>query len=378
MTGRDDFAGYDPFDALRGTRIPTWVRKSPKARQIAVQLRKRAPFNVSRVLGIEPFAMAKAVACFVIAGCRTKSLGGDVDVASIVRIMDECEGNLGGGAWGYEFDVQTRWAYYPAGSANLIATAFCGRALLTAGVVLGRDDLIERGIDAATYLQDQHFATGAGETYFTYTQNSTRLVHNANMLGASLVAMAGRLGGDRRLVDAASDAAIVTAEAQSAEGTWPYGDRSLSWIDSFHTAYVLDSLLALSLVTGDAGFLAALDRGIAAWKDGFFGEGGEPYYYWDRRGVFDIHTAGTAVDTASRLTLWGHDCMQLVEDVHEWTARNLVRPGGDTTFYRRYGLFTDKRHFVRWGDAHWALGVSSRELLRAGIKDPLEQSLERA
>jgi len=257
--------------------------------------------------------------------------------------MDGCEGNLGGGAWGYEFDVQTRWAYYPAGSPNLIATVFCGRALLTAGVVLERDDLIERGIDAVRYLMREHLSDAP---YFTYTRDSERLVHNAN--------------------------------AQSAEGTWPYGDESLSWTDSFHTAYVLDSLLSLSLVTGEASVSAALERGIAAWRDRFFGSGGEPYYFVDRRGPFDIHTAGTAVDVASRLALGGHDCAHLANDVDAWTRRHLVGPDGIRTYYRRHALFTDKRHFVRWGDAHWALGASSHKLLSADARDPLELSLERA
>jgi len=375
VTASNDFAGHDPFDALRGTRIPQWVRKSPRARQIVIQLRKRTPVDLSAVLGIAPFTLAKAVACFVIAAARTKSLGLDADVAGLVGVLDGCEGNLGGGAWGYEFDVQTRWAYYPAGSPNLIATVFCGRALLTAGVVLERDDLIERGIDAARYLMREHLSDAP---YFTYTRDSERLVHNANVLGASLVVMAGRLGGDADLVVAGSSAAATTVDAQSAEGTWPYGDESLSWTDSFHTAYVLDSLLSLSLVTGEAGVSAALERGIAAWRDRFFGSGGEPYYFVDQRGPFDIHTAGTAVDVASRLALGGHDCAHLANDVDAWTRRNLVGPDGIRTYYRRHALFTDKRHFVRWGDAHWALGASSHGLLSAGARDPLELSLERA
>ena len=33
-------------------------------------------------------------------------------------------------AWGYEFDVQTRWSFYPARTPNIIVTTFVANAFL--------------------------------------------------------------------------------------------------------------------------------------------------------------------------------------------------------------------------------------------------------
>ena len=118
--------GRDPYDALAGRRVPAWVRSHARLRQVAIQLRKRMPIETGGLLGVEPFVMAKTVGCALAAAARY----GDSDaVPALTGALEATAGNLGGGAFGYEFDVQTRWAFYPAGSPNLIATVFVARGL---------------------------------------------------------------------------------------------------------------------------------------------------------------------------------------------------------------------------------------------------------
>jgi hypothetical protein len=363
-------AGVDPYDALKGRRIPDWVRSRRRLRQAVIQLRKRFPIDLTSILGVEPFVMAKAVACFLTAEVRHSAARDESsnDLDRLVRELHHADGCLGGGAWGYEFDVQTRWGFYPAGEPNLIATAFCGRALLTAGVFLKRDDLIAEGVEAARYLAHElHVWDESGRPFFRYTHHSTNLIHNANALGSALVAMAGAVAGDRSLVDLAQESMGVTLAGQRPDGTWPYGaDSGLSWNDSFHTAYILDSLHAMGCATGDPTFREVMMRGIAAWTSGFFGTSGQPYYYMGHRGPLDIHAAATAVDVAARLKAWKFDVGEVPGDVAKWTSKWLVGSDGVSTCYRKHAFYVDRRHFVRWGDAHWALGRSSLELLHAG------------
>ncbi len=118
--------GLDPYDALAGTRVPGWMRSRPRARQILIQLRKRTPVNLAPLLGVKPCLIAKALGCFLTAEARYQVAEGTsptqrLETArGIVKSMCEAAGNCGGGAWGYEFDVQTRWAYYAPGSPNLL------------------------------------------------------------------------------------------------------------------------------------------------------------------------------------------------------------------------------------------------------------------
>lgn len=372
---RQLLAGLDPFDALRGCRVPRWAEKHPRARQLVIQLRKRSPVDIARVLGVAPFVMAKAAGSMLSAIVREDRLE---DAHEVSGVLYAANGNLGDGAWGYEFDVQTRWAFYPAGSPNLIATVFVARGLGTAGIAMGDSRLREELAASARFLTDSLYS-GGEEPYFSYTLTSDRLVHNANLLGAGLVAMEAALRGDSDALETAKTAAMTTVQAQRTDGSWAYGEgSSLGWSDNFHTAYNLDGLLQVWLATGDTEIRDSLDRGVVHWVSGFFGLNGEPKYYPRKPYPYDIHSAGTAVDVAARLATWGWETGDLAERVAAWTAANLVNPVTGDTYYQKHRLWTDKRHFVRWGDAHWALGTSALRLLTEGGRDPLEAAVARA
>lgn len=371
--------GLDPFDALRSPRIPPWVRRSARGRQIAIQLRKRLPWDLSTILRIEPFVMAKTLGCHLTALTRASCALGESDVEAatgIVHALDEVQGNLGDGAWGYEFDVQTRWAYYPVGSSNLIATAFVGRALASAGLAFGRKEWCDAAaLTAAFALSRLARPVGDDDIAFFYTNDAKHMVHNANLLGAALCADAAAAGFDQGR-SAALRAATVAVRAQQPDGSWPYGDTaSLAWIDSFHTAYNLDGLLQVWLLTGDEQVHQSLVNGARYWVSHFFGPQGEPYYYHDGSGAYDIHSATTAVDIGSRLATWGIVDEEVPRRVAEWTAANLVDPHTGATYYRRNRFRVDRRTFPRWGDAHWALARASLLLLDHGARDPLEAAV---
>ena len=282
---------------------------------------------------------------------------------------------MGGGSYGYEFDVQTRWAFYPAGTPNLIATVFVARGMGTAAVVLPDGDLLSAFRDSAHFLKERLFVYAANP-FFRYTPATDRLVHNANLLGAGLVAMDAALNGVPANADDCVQAALVSVAAQREDGSWPYGaGSSLTWADNFHTAYNLDGLLQVWLATGDARVKRALDRGVEHWARDFFGPRGEPRYYPSRGYPYDVHSAGTAVDVAARLATWGYETGDLARRVDTWTRGNLVDPQTGRTYYQKHRWWTDKRHFVRWGDAHWALGRSALMLLDDDRRDPLEAAV---
>lgn len=373
-----DPVGLDPFDALRGTRVPRLAHGHPRARQAVIQLRKRCPFDLSRVLGVRPFPMAKTLGASLTAECRRAAAGApSAAIGTLVESLLHAPGiaRIGDGGWGYEFDVQTRWAFYPTGSPNLIATVFVAHGLGTAGILHDDDALVAQMEDSARFLMRELLVTGE-RPFFRYTLDTERLVHNANLLGAGMVAMTGALVNDPTLVAAAVASARTTVEAQREDGSWPYGEgTSLGWTDNFHTAYNLDGLLQIWLASGDSTVRASLDRGVAHWSGDFFGPAGEPHYCPDRPYPYDIHSAATAIDLAARLATWGLDTGALAERVHAWTRDNLIDAASGATYYQKHRLWTDRRHFARWGDAHWALGTSSLALLRAGLRDPLETAV---
>jgi len=384
LVSAGDEPGVDPYDGLSGTRVPEWVRGHSRARQAVLQLRKRTPLPLDKVLGVAPKSFAKAEGAKLTAVSRCAFL--DDSCGAWPRTASRLAERLSGlalttaseGGWSYEFDVQTRWAFYPAGSPNLIATFFVGRGFALDGLV--RDTLASRQLfsDACAFMCEQLLRDG-DSPYFCYTPTSDRLVHNANLLGAGIVAAAGAILQREDWVRTALSAALTTVALQREDGSWAYGEGpGLGWSDNFHTAYSLDGLLLAYLATGDVRIRAALDRGFAHWSKTFFGPEGAPRYFSTTRYPYDIHSAGTAVDVAARLATWEWNAEGLAERVAEWTTRNLVDNVSGLSYYQKHRLWTDRRHFTRWGDAHLALGYSSLALLRANERDPLETAVAAA
>lgn len=373
-------AGFDPYDALRGLRVPAFARRHARLRQVIIQTRKRCPIDLSRLLGVTPFPMAKSLGAQLTAAGRQS--GVEVSDSSIQALADTLLDNphiarLAGGAWGYEFDVQTRWAFYAAGSPNIISTYFVARGFAEAWASGSLPSGLEHAEASARFMGE---FLSSPQGHFVYTLESNRLVHNANLLGAGVVAAMGVLMGDSALVAQGLRAARTSLAAQASDGSWAYGEGSgLSWSDNFHTAYDLDGLLLVWLATGDEDAHGALLRGARFWVDEFFEPNGAPRYYASHSPGYphDIHSAGTAIDVAARLASWGVPLGDLPERVAVWTRANLIAPDG-STWYQRHRFWTDRRHFVRWGDAHWALGLSSLAVMEAGRRSPLEVAVVEA
>lgn len=356
--------------------MPRWVRQHPRLRQVVIQLRKRSPIDLGPLLGVAPFVMAKTLGSTLIAAARRQpSSEAAQEAASIAMELRTGDvARLGGGAWGYEFDVQTRWAYYPEGSPNIISTFFVARGFAEAWAACMVADGAQEAVSSARYISR---SLRAPEGFFAYTPGSPRLVHNANLLGAGLVGAVGRLTGDEGLVEQALGACRMSLGDMRDDGSLPYGrGPGLEWIDNFHTAYCLDGLLLLWLATGDQGVHDAMELAAASWSTTFFDPCGAPRYYAQRKSPYpyDIHSAATAVDVASRLESWGFDVSDVARRVDLWTRSHLIAPDG-RTLYRRNPWFTDGRHFVRWGDAHWAMACSSRSMVEGGRRSPLEERL---
>ncbi|MHB9863786.1 hypothetical protein [Streptomyces sp. YIM S03343] len=290
-----DWAGPDPYDGLTG---PLGRLAGHRVlRQALLQSVKRSRFDLRPVLRIRPLRTATATG--TAAGACARLTASPMWRERALRLgrltaAEQLTGRFAG-LWRYEFDVQTRWAYYPASVPNLVATAFCADGCLDTGTL---------GDDAVRSLADgllEHLHNG---DFFTYTPTSSVLVHNANLMGAALAARLARTGTvptgtAERLAEAARGAAEVSLGGQHPDGSWPYGrGPRLGWVDGFHTGYVLLRLEQVGRLLGiDVG--RPLERGTEYWLRHLF-DGPLPRYFADgASGRRDPNNDATAVRTAA-------------------------------------------------------------------------------
>ena len=255
--------------------------------------------------------------------------------------------------------MQTRWAFYPAGTPNIIVTTFVANAFLDWYERDGEEAHLAVASEAAEFLVERLLVDRERRRYFGYVPGVTSLIHNANVLGCALLARAGGHTGRQDWVGLAHEAAEVTLSAQDQRGLWPYGEgTSLAWIDGFHTAYVLDGLYTLWQATGDAAVLVAVRRGLDAYIEGLFAPGDVPKYRDTALYPIDIHCASSAIDLFVRLRGVDDRCWAKAQGVTEWTIAEMWDPEG-FFWYQKTRWYTNRIPYIRWSQAHMFRALGS-------------------
>jgi hypothetical protein len=355
-----EWRGPDAYDGL-WWRWPAPLRAGRRRRQVLMQVHARSPVDVRRLYRRTHPLIPKALGIFGSVGLRTHALTGDEGAratglrALAVLDADRTAGDL---AWGYHWDMQTRWSFYPAGSPNVVVTAFAGAGLLESG----RPELVTRARRAASWALDELWIEPEG--FFAYHPGRPANIHNANLLGAWLVHVAG--GDDPRAAERVARAVDRTLADQRPDGSWPYGEGGrLGWVDSFHTGYVLTCLARLRDV--DPRIDDALARGTRRYER-FFDPDGRSRLWEHRRFPEDAHAAGTGLTTLAVLVRLGLVDRGMIERV----AGRVLSAGlrGGHAVYRRYRWGSTRVQYLRWADAHVALGLVDAATALAGRPDP--------
>ncbi len=360
---RADFRGPDPFDGL-WWHWPKAVVGGRRRRQAVMQLHVRAPVDIRRLYRRRHPLIPKALGIFASVEARAHRLSqAGEPSAPGRRALDllDSDRSAGARAWGYHWDMQTRWSFYPAGSPNVVVTAFAASGLLEGAALTGRAQLGERARDAAVWAAEELWVEPEG--YFAYHPGRPVNIHNANLLGAWLVAVAGDNSAESR--EHVARAVRRTIDAQRPDGSWSYGEgRGLGWADSFHSGYVLLCLDRLRDVDVDVD--AAVQRGAAHYR-AFFDPGGRARLWAERSFPEDGHSAGTGLSALAALVRRGLVERALLERVALRVLEHGLRDGH--AVHRRYRLGTTRVHYLRWCDAHVALGLVDAAAALRGAAD---------
>lgn len=355
--------GADAYDGLWWS-WPRPLVAGRRRRQAIMQLHVRSPLDVRRLYRQNHPLVPKALALFGSAGLRVHRLTGNERAKELaldaLEVLD-ADRQAGAAAWGYHWDMQTRWSFYPAGSPSVVHTAFAVSALLEAERDAGRTDLGDRARAAARWVLDALWIEREG--FFAYHPHSRANIHNANMLGAWMTWAA--LGDEA--AEQARRAAERTIADQRPDGSWPYGEGggNVTWADSFHSGYVLICLERLREL--DPRIDEAVSRGTIFYRR-FFGPAGEAQLWPNRRFPEDAHSAGTGLTTLAILMRRGLIERESLETVARRTLEHGIRDGHAVFRRYRWGLRTFV-HYLRWCDAHVALGLADAALVLAGAED---------
>lgn len=350
--------GRDPYDALNGSRVRL-LGRTPLSRRLLIQLAKRSPLDLSRVLGVAPGENANSIAHVLSAYARMPDDLGIDAAARAEWCIDRLEALRAPGyvepCWGYHFDVETRYFFYSRETPNTVATAFAGHALLDAAERRGSTRAAELAVGVGEFFMRRIEATPdpGGGAFLGYFPGDRTPIHNASLLAASLLARLaarGRTEADEEYAARARAAVAYALAHQRADGSWPYSEGpggTGGWVDNFHSGYVLDALLCCGEALADEAALAAWDRGLALFVACLIDPDGAPRSTLERRYPIDGQSVAQSVDTLARASARWPERLADARRVLAWGLTNMRRADGAFQFQR------GRRHRNRAAHVRW-------------------------
>jgi hypothetical protein len=349
------YRGYEPFDGLS-----SWVRPLLRGTELGQRLLQQSirqcPWNLRPWLGVRPLDstkgrgyMARGYLLRYLTARRIEDL--DKAQACLAWLDRHRVARFRHHSWSNHFDFVGRGGLYTKDDPIIVWTALIGHAYVDAFEVTGRAWFLDVAASACRWILElprERTARGDCLSYLAHRQSS---IHNANMLGAGLLARAGKHLGDDEYVQVARAAVEYTCSRQRPDGSWWYGEEpKYQWIDNFHTGYNLDSLKYYTEATGEDTFRMHLTKGLAFFKRHFIEASGRPRYYHNRTHPVDIQCAAQSIDTLAFLAEDDEESLDLARRVAAWTTRRMQHRDGHF-YYRRYPLVTARTAMLHWGQA---------------------------
>ena len=355
---RNDYRGYDTFDGLNARYARPLTFETKFLRTVLQQGVRRFPINLRPLLGVQKSRSTKAMGFLARGFIRLHQATGDSSWSDKAKmtlqwLVDHQSEGYSGACWGNHFDYQSRSGYVPMHVPSVVWTSLIGHAFLDADEHFIEESYLRVAASACDHIKTDLGVFVEGDTHcINYFPISDYQIHNANTLGASVLARTFAHTGNQSYRTLAEKAVAYTAGYQRGDSSWYYGEKSnLNWVDNFHTAYVLDSLKHYSEATGDTQFDAKTASGYKYWKETFFLPDGTPRYYDYKTLPLDIQCSSQAIDTLVFFQDHDPESLVLALKVAQWTIEHMQDRSG-YFYYRRYSPWlVNKTPTLHWGQA---------------------------
>ena len=351
-----DYAGYDPYDALNSPFLSAISKKSKWLRIAFTQTLRMSPINLRPLLGVKKGHNPKGLGLFLWSYARLYALGeGRQLLERINHLMDMLEElrskGYSGKCWGYNFDWQNRVMFVPKYTPTIVNSAFVGHALLDTYLLCGIDRALDMAIPISDFiLKNLNRHNESDGLCFSYTPIDGNYVHNANLLGASLLIRLHQVCDDPALEQVGLASVKYSLDHQRDNGAWNYAERAgQHWVDSFHTGFNLQALQYFIEGGYDSLCRKPYEHGLKYYIDNFFLTDGTPKYYDNQVFPIDIHSPCQAIVV---LTHRLARKIFLAEKIMQWMLRHMYHRRGFFHF-QRGRFFRNRISYMRWSQA-WA------------------------
>lgn len=280
----------------------------------------------------------------------------------------KCVG-FAGASWGYNFDWQARAFYVPVGTPNMVTTVFVANAFLdyisadyTDCTDSMKKEYLDLAVEACEFILNELILFEDEKLLcFGYIPGERARVHNANMLGAALLARVYSFTKNQNYLEKSKKAMAYSIAAMNNDYSWPYGELfHHQFIDNFHTGFNLVALNDWMKYTSYRRWENELKHAYKYFLGTFWLENGCPKYYHNSLYPIDIHCSAQGIVTCVKLKEYDERSILMAERIAEWAIEHMQDKKG-YFYYQKKRWYTNKIPYIRWSQA-WMFYALSKLL----------------
>lgn len=361
------FMGFDPYDTLNSSLNFSALGKI--APLVAIQIQKRNPVNIRRMIGISKGINPKGMGLFLKAYCILyKETLNKKYLEKADFIFDWLKENYSKGysgyAWGYNFDWASPGSYIKAYTPSVVVTSFVIDGIFEYRSITNSKEASEIIKSSALYIiNDIPITSFKDGISFSYTHLSKGSCYNASLLAAEVLAKKDFINNTSDYTSLVNEAIDYVISKQLPDGRWNYSfnaetGKERTQID-FHQGFILVSLDQLNSLMGfvRTDITETVKKGLSFYRNNQFLETGRALWRIPDKWPVDIHNQSQGIITFSRLKKYGFEYLGFSRKIANWTVNNMQSDKG-YFYYRKNPFFTNRIPYMRWSQAWMMLALA--------------------
>ena len=279
--------------------------------------------------------------------------------------------------WGYPFDWENQRGMWGRNTPFITCTPYCYEAYCALAEGTGDREALNSAASIASFVfHDLHDSpAGPGAAAASYSPHDDSHVVNASAYRAwVLYDSAQRFGRPDYLEKAEANLKFIL-QSQQPDGSWFYAvDSAGSFIDHFHTCFVLKNLLKIASLEKRPDLEAAVRRGYNFYRDQLFDADGLPksFAIRPRLGIvrFEMYDFAEAITLGTLLQKQIPEAYQHAQQLAEVVRRDYQLPDGHFVTRVYIGGVRHTLPFLRWPQSQLFLALTNLYASMTSARQP--------
>lgn len=345
------FIGYDPYD-FSNSQWKIFSKSGTGFMSKLSYLNKISPVNLRPVLKIPKSPNAKANALFLHSLALLDHAAYDKEISWLFKRFMENQPNEFKQYFsaGFSFNISLSGYTSGPGKTSLIISLFTVYAFIELYHKTGNTKFLDPVISFSKLIEDKlpYYEDNVKICYSYHFDRFDETFNATAKIGRMYALIYKHMSQDEAYRNKIRKILNYLVKKQRPDGSWPYSDK-LSYSDSFHTAFILESIhTMLQVCDEDPRHHEMYCQGLADYKAGFFDNGIPVHFHKNHhntggRGVIGVELRDCAnaviIFTLTR-DMW------TATEILGWTLRNLT--AADKVYFYKNRFWTSRIDYVRW------------------------------